>query len=82
MGPLGRSWAVHTDGRSPTHVWPNNDLRPHQTGADDTDCPCEPTDRPYKLTDGSIWWMVTHRAFDGREVGEWVDEWNGRAGTD
>lgn len=72
---LGAGWRVHTDGRSPTHVWPQGDLREHRVGVDDEiDCPCDPTDRPYKMSDGSIFWLVTHRSFDGREVGEWNEQ--------
>lgn len=48
----------------PLHVYPLNDLVAHDT--DGGDCVCGPRDEPVERDDGSIGWLVVHRALDGR----------------
>lgn len=57
-------WRVHTDG-SPAHVWPEHDLVDH--GLEGDDCVCGVTSVPVEREDGSIGWVITHHALDGRE---------------
>jgi len=45
------------------HIVPENDTMDHWI----TDCLCKPTAEPIKRDDGSIAWLVTHNAEDGRE---------------
>lgn len=46
------------------HVVPVNDLIEHETSED---CPCGPTAEAVKRDDGSVGWVITHHALDGRE---------------
>lgn len=46
------------------HVIPRNDLVEHD---DSDDCVCSPSSIPAKRSDGSVGWVVAHRAFDGRD---------------
>lgn len=58
-------WAHHTDGaEGPVHVWPINDWMAHDT--EGGDCPCGPSVEPVPRADGSMGWLVTHHALDGR----------------
>jgi hypothetical protein len=46
------------------HVLPVDDLVDHE----DTDtCPCGPTTIAVERDDGSIGWVISHHALDGRE---------------
>jgi len=58
-------WRVHTD-VSPAHVWPVDDLVAHDTDDDDGGCVCGPTVEPVERADGSMGWVITHHALDGR----------------
>lgn len=58
-------WRYHIEGASPYHVWPENDLIDHDTDSDA--CICGPCSTPVKTDDGSIGWILTHHALDGRE---------------
>ena len=49
------------------HVYPNNDLKPHNT--EDTTCECDPT---IKTEDGNM--IVVHNSYDGREAVENANE--------
>jgi hypothetical protein len=46
------------------HVIPTNDLVAHEA---DEDCVCLPTAQPVERADGSIGWVLTHHALDGRK---------------
>lgn len=46
------------------HTYPVNDLLDHDTDTDG--CPCLPTTEPVVRDDGSMGWLVTHNAWDGR----------------
>jgi hypothetical protein len=50
------------------HVTPVDDLIEHNT--DGGDCPCGPDTEAVKREDGSMGWVVTHHALDGREHAE------------
>jgi hypothetical protein len=50
------------------HVEPVNDLIEHDTSGGD--CPCGPTTVPVERGDGSIGYVITHHALDGREHSE------------
>lgn len=45
------------------HVMPIDDVLLHE---DTDDCPCLPVTEPVPGRDGSIDWMVSHHAWDGR----------------
>lgn len=45
------------------HVSPRRDLIAHDLS---DDCVCGPTTEPVKREDGSIGWVITHHALDGR----------------
>jgi hypothetical protein len=47
------------------HVFPLGDLVDHDTDTDG--CVCGPTTTPVERDDGSIGWVLTHHALDGRE---------------
>lgn len=51
------------------HVIPINDLIEHEEN-DDGDCPCGPEVQPVEREDGSIAWLYTHNALDGRDLEE------------
>lgn len=44
------------------HVWPCRDVIVHEG----EDCECRPQVVPLERPDGSIGWLVKHRALDGR----------------
>lgn len=46
-------------------VWPVDDLIQHDN--ESADCICGPTQHHEKAEDGSIHWIITHHALDGRE---------------
>jgi hypothetical protein len=45
------------------HVVPINDLVEH---SEDEDCACGPDSIPVKREDGSVGWVISHHALDGR----------------
>lgn len=53
--------------RNSCHVVPVNDLIEHEIA---DECPCGPQQRPEKLEDGSVGWLVVHNSLDGRELRE------------
>ena len=60
------------------HVIPLGDYIDHSTetsvdGLTDL-CPCVPVTEPIEREDGSIGWLVHHRAADGRETDDWNRE--------
>ncbi len=56
--------------RSEVHVWPLNDLQPHETGSGDggCDCPCDP-----EIEIGEDAMIYIHSAFDGRDIIEEIE---------
>lgn len=65
---MTKRWHYHTDGDTPYHVWPADDLIERETNSDD--CVCGPCVTPIKADDGRVGWILTHHALDGRERGE------------
>jgi hypothetical protein len=60
------SWAA-TPSDNGVHVLPVNDFVAHER----TDaCLCGPTTDPVQRPDGSVGWLVTHDALDGRDLAE------------
>lgn len=53
-------WVRETGGRLPTHVYPINDLRDHETNG--APCWCEP-----EIEDTADETIVVHHSLDGRE---------------
>lgn len=51
------------------HVYPIDDLTEHDT-SDNGDCPCGPETQAVERDDGSMSWVLTHHALDGREHDE------------
>ena len=49
------------------HVYPNNDLKEHNTSS--FDCDCNPEIKPQE---GNM--IIVHNSYDGREGLEWVNE--------
>lgn len=47
-----------------------------------SDCPCGTTLEPVEGPDGSIGWLITHSALDGRELAERRTARNGRPRND
>lgn len=47
------------------HTYPVNDLVEHAT--DGGDCPCGPETVPVEREDGSVGYVISHHALDGRE---------------
>jgi hypothetical protein len=50
------------------HVLPIDDLIEHEDEGDQ--CPCGPRIEPVKADDGSVGWLISHNALDGRELAE------------
>ena len=60
------TWGVYeTPGG--VHVVPEADTVPHDL---DDDCVCGPATEPVPGDDGSMGWLITHDALDGRELRE------------
>ena len=60
------SWEATPAGNE-VHVLPINDSVAHeQTDA----CVCGPATEPVERPDGSVGWLITHDALDGRELAE------------
>jgi hypothetical protein len=49
------------------HVVPVDDVLDHEIS---DNCICGPESTPVKQEDGSMGWVMTHHALDGRESGE------------
>jgi len=62
------TWSHHTDGESPTHVWPDNDGVEHDIQGEE--CVCGPRTEAVFRDDGSTAWLVVHASLDGRELAE------------
>jgi hypothetical protein len=60
-------WAVGEIIDGYLHVWPLDDKREHVL--EGVDCPCEPR----TALEGATL-IVTHNAFDFRDVAEWLNE--------
>lgn len=58
------AWLVE-EGERHVFVLPLDDLVSHE--ADSDECVCGPTSEPVERADGSIGWMLTHQALDGRD---------------
>lgn len=67
-GPERRAgWRVHVDGRSPSHVWPVDDVIEHDVVGED--CVCGPEAVLIETNDGDVW-QIVHASLDGRELSE------------
>ena len=64
-------WRYHSENIDDhVHVWPIADWITHLTegpGANDGECKCRPVTKPIPRDDGSMGWLITHKAIDGRD---------------
>jgi hypothetical protein len=63
---MSAGWGVFEPGNGDIHVAPLSDEKPHDLTPD---CTCEPTT---KMENGHL--IFVHKAFDFREVYEWLHE--------